>query len=145
MARRQRRRICKLDRGANRAIVLGQRHHRFDDKINRHQIQTHVAVTDVQQRQSPGPTPQVVNQVIDAVILRRLAGTRIAAHDRGPVNGDRQFSLQRVNLGFGQVLCFFVVIAKAGLVMQFVLFDNTLAFAGDVASRDVVISLQMFN
>ena len=69
----QRRGIGDLHGGADGALVFGQRDHRLDHEIDRHQIQAHPVITDVQQRQSSGPSAQVMDQVIDAIVFRGLA------------------------------------------------------------------------
>src|SRR6201988_1919178 len=74
--RGQRLGIRKLPGRPNRSLVPRQHRHSFYDKIKRHQVKTYVPIAYVEQRQPAWPFAQVVNQVIDAVVLRRLAGLR---------------------------------------------------------------------
>ena len=132
-----------MNRGADRLIFTGQHDHRVDHKINRHQVQAHVTIADVQERQSARPFAQVVNQIIDAVVLGSFASARVAAHNRRPMNRDRQLRLQRLNFHLREVLGLFVVIAEACIVEQLTLHDDAFALAGHIARRHVVISPQI--
>ena len=86
-----------------------------------------------------------MNQVIDAVVFRGLAGTRIAANDRWTMNGDRKLGFQRLDFQFRRILCFLVMIAKAGSVLELVFVNHSLALAGHIAGRDVMITAQTRN
>ena len=83
-----------------------------------------------------------MNQIIYAVIFRGLAGMRVATNDRRTMNRDRKFSLHRLNFQFRCVFCFLVMIAKAGCVLEFVFINYSLALAGHITGRDVVIAAQ---
>src|ERR687893_137388 len=78
--------------------------------------EAHVGVADVGERERARPHAQVVDEVVDAVVLRRLARPRVAADDRGAVDGDGQLPLQRLHFQLGQVLRLLVEVAEAGLV-----------------------------
>ena len=86
-----------------------------------------------------------MNQIIDAVVLYRLSGFRVAANDRRPVNRNGQFRFQCFDLQLSQILRLFIMITKAGVMMQFVFFDQSLPLAGDITCRNVMIATQPFN
>ena len=143
--RGQRRRVGELHGGSDRAIVSCQGNYCLDHKINRHQIQTDLAIADVQERQSTRPSAQIMNQIINAVIFRGLAGVRIAANNRRTMNRDRKFSFKRLNFQLRRIFRFLVMIAKAGGVLQLVFVNHSLALAGHVTGRDIVIAAQTRN
>src|SRR5438046_7146913 len=103
-------------------------------------MQTHVTIADVQQRQSAGPSAQIMNQIIDAVVLRGFTGARIAADNSRTVNGNRQFGLQRVYVQLGQILRLFLMIAKTLYVAPLGFHNQAFALTSDITSRDVMIT-----
>src|SRR5438067_7615019 len=105
----------------------------------------HVPVADVRERERAGPHSQVVYEVVDAVVLRRLARARVAADDRRAVNGYGQIILQSLNFQLGEVLRLLVKISEARLVPQLAFEYDAGALARDVAGRDVVVAPQILN
>ncbi len=120
-------------------LSLGKRRHCVYHKINRHQVQTNLAVADVDCRKQRRPFQDVMDQIVYAVILHCFAGFRISADHRWTVNRDRQLRLQLLNFKLRQILCLLVEVAKPGRVAKLILINNAGALSRDVTGRNIVI------
>src|SRR6185295_832595 len=96
------------------------------------EIQADFTIPDVDERK-PGPTQQVMNQVINTVVLPRFAGLRITANNGRSMDRDRQFVLRGFDLQFREVLRLFVEVAITSVVSQLRLEDHSFASSGNVA------------
>src|SRR5919112_2360987 len=127
---------------AGGSLVTRERGHRLDDEVYGDDVEAHVSVADVGEREGAREDSQVVDEVVDAVVLRGLARARVAADDRGAVYRDGKLALQRVHLDLGEVLRLLVVVSEARAVPKLGLQYAPSAPARDVAGRDVVVAAQ---
>ena len=94
-------------------------------------------IADIHRAKQPRSLSQVMDQIVDPIVLGRLARLGVADNNGRSKDGDGQRSLELLDLDLGKVFGLFVKIAKFRFVFEFGLEDPALAFARERQAQSI--------